>query len=110
METSTDNTQETLNQIIDILHVIQQDVRDIKSGHNTIDGQRILEFAEVCDMLRMGERQVRRYRERGALKGFLLDNRRMYWEAEVREFLKKQSGEANKIWMSPANRKNGTLT
>lgn len=93
METCTDNTKDTLNQIVDILHGIKQDLREIKSGHNKINGQRILDFAEVCEMLRMGERQVRRYRERGALKGFLLDNRRMYWETEVTEFLKKQSGE-----------------
>lgn len=96
METCTDDTQDTLNQIIDILHCIQQDLREIKSGHNTINGQRILDFGEVCEMLRMGERQVRRYRERGALKGFLLDNRRMYWETEVMEFLKKQSGKTDK--------------
>lgn len=85
--------QETLDRVIDMLQGIHADIRMLKTGRNMIGGERILDFNEVCEMLHMGERQVRRYRERGKLKGFLLDSRRMYWESEVQQFLKQYKEE-----------------
>lgn len=93
MDTTDKNTtQEAFERIIAMLRGIQEDLQAIKSNRKVIDGERILDFNEVCDMLHMGERQVRRYREQGKLTGFLLDSRRMYWESEVRQFLKTYAG------------------
>lgn len=78
------------SQILDELRAIRKDLVDLKITRMVIDGDLILEFSEVCTMLHMSERQVRRYREQGELVGFLLDGKRFYRHSEVQEFLKRR--------------------
>ena len=48
-----------------------------------LDGDPMLDFSEVCQILHQSERQVRRYREQGRLVGFNFGHRRMYLLSEV---------------------------
>lgn len=54
-----------------------------------LDGDPMLDFSEVCQILHQSERQVRRYREQGRLVGFNFRHRRMYLLSEVQEFIRK---------------------
>ena len=53
-----------------------------------LDGDPMLDFSEVCQILHQSERQVRRYREQGRLVGFNFGHRRMYLLSEVQEFIR----------------------
>lgn len=73
--------------IWDIVKEIRADVRILRRHHNVLGGTPILEFGEVCQMLKQSERQVRRYRESGQLVGFSFNRRRLYTLTEVEEFI-----------------------
>lgn len=53
----------TVEEILEIVHFM-------KDHRSQLEGDPILDFAEVCQLLRQSERQVRRFREQGLLVGF----------------------------------------
>ncbi len=72
----------TVEEILEIVHFM-------KDHRSQLEGDPILDFAEVCQLLRQSERQVRRFREQGLLVGFNIGARRMYLLSEVQEFIRK---------------------
>ena len=72
----------TVEEILEIVHFM-------KDHRSQLEGDPILDFAEVCQLLRQSERQVRRFREQGLLIGFNIGARRMYLLSEVQEFIRK---------------------
>ena len=72
----------TVEEILEIVHFM-------KDHRSQLEGDPILDFAEVCQLLRQSERQVRRFREQGLLVGFNIGSRRMYLLSEVQEFIRK---------------------
>lgn len=78
-----------ISRILAIVTEILEEVRNMKEHRSVLEGDPLLEFSEVCQMLRQSERQVRRYREQGRLVGFNFGHRRMYLLSEVQEFIRK---------------------
>ena len=74
----------TVEEILEIVHFM-------KDHRSQLEGDPILDFAEVCQLLRQSERQVRRFREQGLLVGFNIGARRMYLLSEVQEFIRKDA-------------------
>mgnify|MGYP000239636181 CR=1 FL=1 len=64
----------TVEEILEIVHFM-------KDHRSQLEGDPILDFAEVC--------QLRRFREQGLLVGFNIGARRMYLLSEVQEFIRK---------------------
>ena len=89
---------EQINRILNIVMEILEDVRTLRTRQNVLMGDPMLEFPEVCEMLKQSERQVRRLRESGELVGFTIGRRRMYLQSEVDEFIErsKKQGKSNK--------------
>lgn len=83
----TDNTA-MLTQILRMVHEILDEVRQLKRHRNMILNSPILEFNEVCAMLHLSERTVRRLRETGELVGFVFNRHRMYSQEEVLNYIK----------------------
>lgn len=83
------------DKILDTVTKIQSDVRQIKDISQQKDDT-VLEFSDVCDILRLGERQVHRLRKNGKLTGFKLGRRRLYRNSEVRNFLRRLEEEARR--------------
>lgn len=79
---------EDISRILKLVIEILENVRYLKEHHSLFEGEPILEFSEVCQMLRQSERQVRRYREQGHLVGFNIGRRRMYLLSEVQDFIR----------------------
>lgn len=79
-----------------MVHEILGEIRQIKRHRNMLGGSPVLEFNEVCSMLHLSERQVRRLRESGLLVGFSYYRRRMYSLKEVTEFIAYMEREAKK--------------
>ena len=93
-----ENRDEQINRILNIVMEILEDVRTLRTRQNVLMGDPMLEFPEVCEMLKQSERQVRRLRESGELVGFTIGRRRMYLQSEVDEFIErsKKQGKSNK--------------
>ncbi len=84
-EQSTNNIRRILELSVEILET----VRSLKERRSAYEGEPLLDFSEVCQLLHQSERQVRRYREQGHLVGFTIGRRRMYLLSEVRDFIGK---------------------
>lgn len=83
----------TVEEILEIVHFM-------KDHRSQLEGDPILDFAEVCQLLRQSERQVRRFREQGLLVGFNIGARRMYLLSEVQEFIRKmRCGVLPGLWL-----------
>lgn len=85
------------NKVFEKLEQIHADIKVIKSRSNMLDGEPMLSFDEVCHVLNMSERQVRRFREEKKLVGFLVGRRRMYMNSEVLKFIEMIKKEEKKI-------------
>ena len=81
--------KEEISKILRLVLEILEEIRYLKEHRSMLEGDPMLEFSEVCQMLRQSERQVRRYREQGRLVGFNFGHRRMYLLSEVQEFIRK---------------------
>ncbi|MBS5524556.1 MAG: helix-turn-helix domain-containing protein [Alistipes sp.] len=84
-----EQTKEEISKILRLVLEILEEIRYLKEHRSMLEGDPMLEFSEVCQMLRQSERQVRRYREQGRLVGFNFGHRRMYLLSEVQEFIRK---------------------
>lgn len=69
--------------------ICAEDVSYMKRHRNMLCGVPILEVDEVCDLLKMSDRQLRRYRTSGQLVGFHFGRRLMFSTAEINRFIER---------------------
>ncbi len=81
--------RQDISRLLDLTTEIRECVRYLKEHRNLFEGEPMLDFSEVCELLHQSERQVRRYREQGRLVGFNIGRRRMYLHSEVKEFIRR---------------------
>ena len=74
-----------MEEILEIVREIREDVSFMKHHRN----MPILEVDEVCDLLKMSDRQLRRYRTSGQLVGFHFGRRLMFSTAEINRFIER---------------------
>ena len=60
---------ERLDEILEIVREIREDIAYMKRHRNMLCGTPILEVSEVCDLLKISDRQLRRYYVSGQLTG-----------------------------------------
>lgn len=78
---------EILLEVRRLIKGIYDDFQFLRKHRNMLLGTPVLEFDEVCSMLRQSERSVRRLRESGQLVGFTYGRRRFYSLREVEAFI-----------------------
>ena len=78
---------ESTEEILEIVRDIREDISYMKRHRNMLCGMPILEVAEVCDLLKMSDRQLRRYRTSGQLTGFRFGRRLLFSSAEITQFI-----------------------
>lgn len=78
-----------IEEILDIVREIREDVSYMKRHRNMLCGMPILEVDEVCDLLKMSDRQLRRYRSSGQLIGFRFGRRLMFSSSEITRFVER---------------------
>lgn len=74
---------ERLDEILEIVREIREDIAYMKRHRNMLCGTPILEVSEVCDLLKISDRQLRRYCVSGQLTGFHFGRRLMFSAAEI---------------------------
>lgn len=90
-----DDLNEQITRILHIVTDILENVRTLRNRQSALRGDPLLEFPEVCEMLKQSERQVRRLRESGELVGFTIGRRRMYLQSEVDDFIRRSKQTKN---------------
>ena len=70
---------ERLDEILEIVREIREDIAYMKR----------LEVSEVCDLLKISDRQLRRYCVSGQLTGFHFGRRLMFSAAEINRFVER---------------------
>lgn len=81
--------RQDLSRLLDLTLEIREGIRYLKEHRNLFEGEPMLDFSEVCELLHQSERQVRRFREQERLVGFNIGRRRMYLHSEVKEFIRQ---------------------
>ena len=61
---------ERSDEILEIVREIREDIAYMKRHRNMLCGTPVLEVSEVCDLLKISDRQLRRYCVSGQLAGF----------------------------------------
>lgn len=80
------------------LATLCEEMQFLRKHRNMLMGTPVLEFDEVCSLLRQSERSVRRLRETGQLVGFTFGRRRFYSMTEVQAFIARmESGSAKAV-------------
>jgi hypothetical protein len=80
---------ERLDEILEIVREIREDIAYMKRHRNMLCGTPILEVSEVCDLLKISDRQLRRYCVSGQLTGFHFGRRLMFSAAEISRFVER---------------------
>lgn len=80
---------ERLDEILEIVREIREDIAYMKRHRNMLCGTPILEVSEVCDLLKISDRQLRRYCVSGQLTGFHFGRRLMFSTAEISRFVER---------------------
>ena len=80
---------ERLDEILEIVREIREDIAYMKRHRNMLCGTPILEVSEVCDLLKISDRQLRRYCVSGQLAGFHFGRRLMFSTAEINRFVER---------------------
>lgn len=81
--------RQDISRLLELTKDIREGIRYLQEHRNLFEGEPMLDFSEVCELLHQSERQVRRYREQGRLVGFNIGRRRMYLHSEVKEFIRR---------------------
>lgn len=79
----------SMEEMFEMLKDIREDISYMKRHRNMLCGMPILEVAEVCDLLKMSDRQLRRYRTSGQLTGFRFGRRLLFPSAEITQFIER---------------------
>lgn len=80
---------ERTEEILEIVNEIREDITYMKRHRNMLCGMPVLEVSEVCDLLKISERQLRRYRTEGLLTGFKFGRRLMFSSSEINHFVER---------------------
>lgn len=76
------------NSIYQLKHKLDEVLRLLKSK-NRLDGKNILDNQDLCLMLNLSTRTLRRYRAIGILPYIQIGSKPFYYESDVQEFIKK---------------------
>ena len=80
---------ERSDEILEIVREIREDIAYMKRHRNMLCGTPVLEVSEVCDLLKISDRQLRRYCVSGQLAGFHFGRRLMFSTAEINRFIER---------------------
>lgn len=84
---------ERLNEIKQRVEVISKTINTRTDHLEAINEDMILDFHDVCGILHLSPRQVRRYQS-DELKGFLIGRKRLYRYSEVQAFIARRLEES----------------
>lgn len=88
METMFNNNFKQLDRKLD-------EVLRLLKSKNRLDGKNILDNQDLCLMLNLSKRTLRRYRANGILPYFQIAGKPFYYESDVEEFIRKNKQDTS---------------
>ncbi|MBK5719536.1 helix-turn-helix domain-containing protein [Dysgonomonas sp. Marseille-P4677] len=64
-------------------------------ARNILNGERLYDNQDLCLMLKLSKRSLQRYRSLGALKYFQIGQKTLYYESDVKKFIKEYLSKDN---------------
>ena len=58
-------------------------------ARNILNGERLYDNQDLCLMLKLSKRSLQRYRSLGAIKYIQVGQKTLYYESDVRQFIKE---------------------
>ncbi len=71
------------------LHKRLDEICRLLKAENRLNGQTILDNQDLCLLLKLSKRTLRRYRAAGILPYFQIGGKPFYYESDVEEFIKR---------------------
>lgn len=64
-------------------------------ARNVLDGVRLYDNQDLCLMLKLSKRSLQRYRSQGVLKYIQVGQKTLYYEPDVKEFIREHISKDN---------------
>lgn len=64
-------------------------------ARNILNGERLYDNQDLCWMLKLSKRSLQRYRSLGALKYIQVGQKTLYFESDVKKFIKEHLSKDN---------------
>ncbi len=64
-------------------------------ARNILNGERLYDNQDLCFMLKLSKRSLQRYRSLGALKYIQIGQKTLYYESDVKKFIKEHLSKDN---------------
>lgn len=71
------------------LHKRMDEIFRLLKARNRLNGETILDNQDLCLLLNLSKRTLRRYRATGILPYFQISGKPFYYESDVEEFIKR---------------------
>ena len=88
MYIDNDNFVAWMERIMDRLDMQDKKIDRLMNSHNCLNGEKLLDNQDLCELLNTSKRSIQRYRSSGTLKYQMLWHKVYYKESDVQEFLK----------------------
>ena len=77
--------------IMEKLEKIDNKLDRINKVNDVFNGDKLLDNQDMCMLLRISERTLQRYRQKGKVQYYMIDGKPYYKASELTEILKKRS-------------------
>lgn len=64
-------------------------------ARNILNGEKLYDNQDLCFMLKLSKRSLQRYRSLGALKYIQIGQKTLYYESDVKKFIKEHLSKDN---------------
>ena len=88
-----ENFEAWMERIMDRLDMQDKKIDRLLNSQNCLDGEKLLDNQDLCELLNTSKRSIQRYRSSGTLKYQMLWHKVYYKESDVQEFLKNHFDE-----------------
>ena len=79
--------QEWFERFIGRFDRLDENLGNMSSRYNFLDGERLLDNQDLCQLLHVGKRTLQRYRATGELKFYTIHQKPYYKESDVDTFI-----------------------
>lgn len=90
MYIDSDNFTAWMERIMDRFDMLDKKIDRMAGGHNSLNGERLLDNQDLCFLLKVSNKTLQRYRKKKILPYLMLDGRCYYRESDVHKLIRER--------------------
>lgn len=90
MYIDSDNFTAWMERIMDRFDMLDKKIDHMAGGHNSLNGERLLDNQDLCFLLKVSNKTLQRYRKKKILPYLMLDGRCYYRESDVHKLIRER--------------------